>query len=144
MISDEFLASVSHELRQPLTGVLAMTEVLQAQSYGPLNERQHEYVGYVMSSSTALLAIVNDILDLATIDAGIMELDLAEIDVAETVEAAVEGLRDRLHEGGFLITISGTLSNVLRLQPPLSITSAQIDLLIAALRDALHAVRKGA
>jgi signal transduction histidine kinase len=51
-----------------------------------------------MSSSTALLAIVNDILDLATIDAGIMELDLSEVDIVETVNAAIEGLKDRVAE----------------------------------------------
>jgi signal transduction histidine kinase len=51
-----------------------------------------------MASGGSLLAIVNDILDLATIDAGIMALDLAETDVAATVDAAVEGLRDRLQE----------------------------------------------
>jgi len=53
-----------------------------------------------MSSSAALLAIVNDILDLATIDAGIMELELAEIDIADTVEAAIEGVQDRIKESG--------------------------------------------
>ena len=65
---------------------------------GPLNSKQHEYAGYILSSSGALLAIINDILDLATIDAGIMELDLAEIDIAATVGAAVEGLQDRIAE----------------------------------------------
>jgi signal transduction histidine kinase len=45
-----------------------------------------------------LLAIVNDILDLATIDAGIMELELGEVDIAETVAAAVEGVQDRIRE----------------------------------------------
>ena len=49
-----------------------------------------------MSSSGALLAIVNDILDLATIDAGIMELDLGEVDVPETVTATIEGVQDRI------------------------------------------------
>jgi 4-aminobutyrate aminotransferase-like enzyme len=52
-------------------------------------------------------------------------------------------VKDHLHEQGMLITVSGTYGNVLRLQPPLSITAAEIDRLIAALRKALAAVRKG-
>ena len=56
-----------------------------------------------MSSSTALLAIVNDILDLATIDAGIMELDYADVDVAATVAAAIEGVQDRLADADIRI-----------------------------------------
>ena len=51
-----------------------------------------------MKSSAALLAIINDILDLATVDAGIMELDLGEVDIPHTVEAATAGLRDRIAE----------------------------------------------
>ncbi|MCE9572920.1 MAG: aspartate aminotransferase family protein [Deltaproteobacteria bacterium] len=58
-------------------------------------------------------------------------------------KAQISGIRDRLHEEGFLITISGTYSNVLRLQPPLTITSGQIDQLVTALRNTLIAVRKG-
>ena len=63
---------------------------------GPLNEKQREYTGYIMSSSASLLAIVNDILDLSTIDAGIMELDLGEVDTAETIEAAIDALHQRI------------------------------------------------
>jgi signal transduction histidine kinase len=97
-MKNAFIHHVSYELRSPLTNIIGFTQLLADARVGPLNERQHEYVGYVMSSSTALLAIVNDILDLATIDAGIMELDLSEVDIVETVNAAIEGLKDRLAE----------------------------------------------
>lgn len=78
MISDEFLASMSHELRQPLTGVLAMTEVLQAQSYGPLNERQQQLLQRIEHSGRHLLDTVNEMLDLSRLDAGLMDLAVAE------------------------------------------------------------------
>jgi K+-sensing histidine kinase KdpD len=65
---------------------------------GPLNDKQREYTGYIMQSSASLLAIVNDILDLSTIDAGIMGLDLVEVDVGAVVAAAVESIEDRLKE----------------------------------------------
>ena len=77
-LKNAFIHHVSYELRSPLTNIIGFTQLLADPSVGPLTDRQREYTGYVMSSSTALLAIVNDILDLATIDAGIMELDYAE------------------------------------------------------------------
>jgi len=102
-MKNAFIHHVSYELRSPLTNIIGFTQLLADTRVGPLNERQREYVGYVMSSSTALLAIVNDILDLATIDAGIMELDLSEVDIAETVNAAVEGVKDRIAEGHIVL-----------------------------------------
>jgi len=98
-LKNAFIQHVSYELRSPLTNIIGFAQLLAEPSVGPLNEKQREYTGYIMSSSAALLAIVNDILDLATIDAGIMELDLSEIDIAETVDAAIEGLQDRIEEG---------------------------------------------
>lgn len=98
-LKNAFIQHVSYELRSPLTNIIGFAQLLAEPSVGPLNEKQREYTGYIMSSSAALLAIVNDILDLATIDAGIMELDLSEVDIAETVDAAIEGLQDRIEEG---------------------------------------------
>jgi signal transduction histidine kinase len=97
-LKNAFIHHVSYELRSPLTNIIGFTQLLADARVGALNERQRDYVGYVMSSSAALLAIVNDILDLATVDAGIMELDLAEVDIAATVDAAIEGLQDRIKE----------------------------------------------
>jgi signal transduction histidine kinase len=62
---------------------------------GPLNERQREYVDHIGTSSAVLLTIVNDILDLATVDAGIMQLDLSEVPVRETIEAAASLVAER-------------------------------------------------
>jgi signal transduction histidine kinase len=97
-LKNAFIHHVSYELRSPITNIIGFTQLLAEPRIGPLSDRQREYVGYVMSSSNALLAIVNDILDLATIDAGVMELELAEVDIAETVDGAIEGLKDRIKE----------------------------------------------
>jgi signal transduction histidine kinase len=97
-LKNAFIHHVSYEIRSPLTNIIGFTQLLTDARIGALNDRQREYVGYVMSSSTVLLAIVNDILDLATIDAGVMELELAEVDIAEAVDGAIEGLKDRVKE----------------------------------------------
>jgi len=97
-LKNAFIQHVSYELRSPLTNIIGFAQLLNEPNVGDLNDKQGEYIDYILSSSSALLAIINDILDLATVDAGIMELDLAEVDVSETVAAAVEGVRDRLDE----------------------------------------------
>ena len=97
-LKNTFIQHVSYELRSPLTNIIGFAQLLTDPKIGPLNEKQREYTGFILSSSSALLAIVNDILDLATVDAGIMELDFQEIDVAQTFAGAVEGLKDRLSE----------------------------------------------
>lgn len=97
-LKNAFIQHVSYELRSPLTNIIGFAQLLTDPKFGDLSEKQGEYADYIRSSSSALLAIINDILDLATLDAGIMELELSEVDVAATVEAAVEGLKDRLAE----------------------------------------------
>ena len=97
-LKNAFIHHVSYELRSPLTNIIGFAQLLADARVGPLNAKQHEYTGYIISSSASLLAIVNDILDLTTIDAGIMGLDLGEVDVAATVSAAVDEVRERLDE----------------------------------------------
>jgi len=97
-LKNTFIQHVSYELRSPLTNIIGFAQLIADQNAGPLNEKQREYTGYIVNSSAALLAIINDILDLATVDAGIMELDLSEVDIVATVEAATVGVRDRLAE----------------------------------------------
>ncbi|WP_350335347.1 PAS domain-containing sensor histidine kinase [Coralliovum pocilloporae] len=97
-LKNTFIQHISYELRSPLTNIIGFAELLNDVRIGELNDKQGEYIEHIMSSGAALLALINDILDLATIDAGIMELNLTEIDVRTTLEAAIEGIRDRLQE----------------------------------------------
>jgi len=97
-LKSDFVHHVSYELRSPLTNIIGFAQLLNEPATGPLTDKQREYLGYITASSAALLAIINDILDLATIDAGAMTLNLAPVDIRATMDAAAEGIRDRLAE----------------------------------------------
>jgi signal transduction histidine kinase len=92
----DFVHHVSYELRSPLTTIIGFAHFLSDPVTGPLTVKQAEYLGYITTSTNALLAIINNILDLATIDAGAMSLNLGPVDIRKTIEAAAEGIQDRL------------------------------------------------
>jgi signal transduction histidine kinase len=100
-----FVHHVSYELRSPLTNIIGFAHFLGDPLTGPLTEKQREYLGYITVSTNALLAIINNILDLATIDAGTMQLNLGAVDIRKTMEAAAEGVQDRLVKNGIRLEI---------------------------------------
>ncbi len=105
-IKADFLHHVSYELRSPLTNIIGFAHFLGDPATGPLTAKQAEYLGYITVSTHALLAIINDILDLATIDAGAMTLALGPVDIRRTMDAAAEGIRDRLVNHGIRLDVS--------------------------------------
>jgi signal transduction histidine kinase len=106
-LRDDFIHLVSYELRSPLTNIIGFSQLLGDQMVGALNDRQRDYTGHISRSSAALLAIVTDILDLATIDKGAVDLELGAVDIRETMVAATEGVQDRLSEAGIRLEITG-------------------------------------
>jgi signal transduction histidine kinase/PAS domain-containing protein len=102
-IKTDFVGLVSYELRSPLTNVIGFAHLLADPRTGAMNERQQEYFGHIVASSQALMAIVDDILDLATIDAGTMKLQVQPVDVAATIAEAIEGVQDRVSASGIRI-----------------------------------------
>jgi signal transduction histidine kinase/PAS domain-containing protein len=105
-LRDDFVHHVSYELRSPLTNIIGFTQLLGDETVGALNPRQREYAGHIMRSSAALLAILNDILDLASIDTGSLELVPEIVDIRSTIEAAMRGLEDRLAESSLQVVIN--------------------------------------
>jgi PAS domain S-box-containing protein len=87
---DEFLAGMSHELRTPLTSILGFSESLQLKIYGELNEEQTRIVKVIDESGRHLLSLINDILDLAKIDADRLELQLEPCSLADICEASLQ------------------------------------------------------
>jgi len=94
-LKSEFIANVSYELRTPLNAVIGFAEILNNQYFGDLNVRQLDYSLGILASSQQLLAMINDILDLATIEAGYMPLETARVDIGEMLEAVLTLTRER-------------------------------------------------
>ncbi|KZM38282.1 PAS-domain containing protein [Bartonella bacilliformis] len=96
-LRNEFVQHVSYELRTPLTNIIGFSDILRDQMFGSLNERQHEYLGHIQSESNTLLNLVNDILDLATLDAGIMELNIQSVNIVDAMAQAVTRIEEHLN-----------------------------------------------
>jgi signal transduction histidine kinase len=94
-LKSQFIGHVSYELRTPLTNIIGFSELLASPRTGPLNQKQREYLNDIRASSTTLLSIIDDILDLATMDAGALDLKVAPTDARHVIEGAVQGVRER-------------------------------------------------
>ena len=104
-IKIDFVHHVSYELRSPLTNIIGFVHLLGDPGTGPLAPKQREYLDYITVSTNTLLALINNILDLATIDAGRMQLNLGPVDIRATTAAAAEGVQDRLVSAGLVLDI---------------------------------------
>jgi PAS domain S-box-containing protein len=89
----EFLAKMSHELRTPLNAIIGMSRMLTTQRFGPLTPKQADYLGDVIQAGEHLLALINDILDLAKLESGRMELRPEGFSVRTAVTAVLSTLR---------------------------------------------------
>jgi signal transduction histidine kinase len=97
-LKNAFVQHVSYELRSPLNVIIGFAQMLTRAETGALSPKQREYADYIRASSEALQVIIDGILDLTSIDAGVMELSLGAVDVAASVREALDGLKDRVAE----------------------------------------------
>ena len=101
-LKDEFLANMSHELRTPLNAILGMSEALQEQVFGTINQEQKESLETIASSGKHLLELINDILDVAKIESGQVEIDCSQTSIDELCQSSLpfvkqQALRKRIH-----------------------------------------------
>ena len=102
----DFLATMSHELRTPLNAIIGFSEVLHEQMFGELNERQVAFVEDVLKASEHLLSLINDVLDLAKIEAGGMELELSEVSISDVLRSAVSMHSERASRAGVELSLT--------------------------------------
>lgn len=103
-IKNEFLGNMSHELRTPLNSILGISESLEEQIVGALNEKQLKYVGIVRESGRHLLELINDILDLTKIEAGRMDLDIHPIAVEKLCQASLRMVKELAQKKSLNVT----------------------------------------
>jgi signal transduction histidine kinase len=96
---------MSHELRTPLNAIIGFSQVLQQRMFGEVNEKQAEYLDDILSSGNHLLSLINDVLDLSKVEAGQVELELADFSLRETLERGVAMVRERATKGGVAVTL---------------------------------------
>lgn len=102
---DRFLASMSHELRTPLNAILGFTGTILMGLPGPLNEEQEKQLRTVQSSGKHLLSLINDLLDLARIESGKVELNIEAIDCKDLLDDVAVGLRPLADQKGITLEV---------------------------------------
>jgi PAS domain S-box-containing protein len=102
----EFLANMSHELRTPLNSVIGFSELLEDQWAGKLNEKQLEYVKHIFAGGHHLLELINDILDLAKVEAGKMELRVSRVEIGPLLENCLTMIREKAIKHRFKLELN--------------------------------------
>ncbi|MBN2406156.1 MAG: PAS domain S-box protein [Elusimicrobia bacterium] len=101
----QFLTNMSHELRTPLNSIIGFSEVLFDQTFGPLNDKQKDYLNDVITSGRHLLSLINDILDIAKIESGKMELAVSEFSLRGLLENSLILIKEKAFNHGIKLSI---------------------------------------
>lgn len=130
-----FLANMSHELRTPLNAIIGFSEMMALQTLGPLGQSRYvDYARIIHESGGHLLAVINDILDLAKIEAGKLDLHLEPVDLAACATACERLLRAKADEAGVHLTLETAPGLPLLLADPLRLKQILLNLLSNALK----------
>ena len=101
----EFIANMSHELRTPLNSINGFSEVLYDETFGPLNEKQKQYISNVLSSGKHLLLLINQVLDMSKVEAGKMQLKLSSIPMKKLLTEIVALESDKISKANLQIQL---------------------------------------
>ncbi len=99
----DFLAGMSHELRTPLNAIIGFSEVLKEQYFGPLVDKQQEYVDDILESGRHLLSLINDILDLSRVESGKTELELSRVNVSNLIDNSLIMIKEKSAKHGITL-----------------------------------------
>ncbi len=105
-LKSEFISHVSYQLRTPLTSIKGFCEMLDQEIVGPLNERQRQYSDAILEASNQLMVLMDDILDLARIEAGVMSIETSEVDAYDVLSSTIELARREAEEKGISLKLS--------------------------------------
>lgn len=145
-VKSRFLANMSHELRTPLSAIINYSQILKEEIFGTLNDKQHRYIGNVLSSGTHLLQLINDVLDISKIEAGKMTLTIGSYSISNLVEESfllVKSLAYRknieiavnIYPADFIVTVDANklkqiicnlLSNAIKFSPQSGKVSVEV------------------
>lgn len=96
----KFLANMSHELRTPLNAILGFSELLEGRYYGEINDKQSSYLRAIYTSGEHLLQLINDILDIAKVEAGKMEMFPSSIDLSQLLQNSISMIKETAYKRG--------------------------------------------
>jgi|GEM_PF-1257038 len=138
-LKDEFLANMSHELRTPLNAILGMSEALQEQVFGSINDRQTQAIQTIANSGTHLLELINDILDLAKIESGQIQLHCAPVPIQQICQASVTFIKQQAFKKQIQLKL-----NIANKLPPVNVDDRRIrQVLINLLSNAVKFTPEG-
>lgn len=133
-LKSEFIANVSYELRTPLNAIIGFSELLKMQVVGPMNTKQLDYAESLIAASTRLVRLVNDILDLASIEAGYLELDPEQVDVQTLFEELMVLARERSRSRNIALESSVAPDSTTVIADPVRLKQALFNLVSNALQ----------
>lgn len=99
----DFLAGMSHELRTPLNSIIGFSEVLQDRFFGPLTDKQGEYIDDILGAGRHLLSLINDVLDLSKVEAGKMTLEISTVKVTDVIHTGLVMLKEKMAHHGITV-----------------------------------------
>lgn len=136
----DFIAKLSHEMRNPLNAIIGFSEIMQQHRFGPLGDRRYQgYVEDIRRSADHLLSLVNDLLDLAKVESGRMQLDFTEVALPELIEECVRLLKPQAGDLGINLRLSVPAS----LPPVVADARAIRQILINLISNAIKFTAKG-
>ncbi|HYK53128.1 MAG TPA: ATP-binding protein, partial [Candidatus Eremiobacteraceae bacterium] len=134
LAKDSFLASMSHELRTPLNAVIGFTGTLLMKLPGPLNAEQEQQLRTIQSSARHLLSLINDMLDLAKIESGKVELKIEPIESQTTVQEVASSLQSLANEKGLALTLDLPRDDIMVLADRRALSQVLINLVNNAIK----------